>query len=137
MPPTASRAISLPFRVDGAGRIAFAQDNSKQVADRLRSIIGTVPGERVMRPGYGTPVRQQLFDVNDPLNHAEISATVREAVKGWEPAVTVLGVDVHDADLGSGILEITLRYELAATGEVSTAIVSIGGDVAETTRGGG
>jgi phage baseplate assembly protein W len=55
-------AISLPFQIDDFGNIATASSQSKIWADRVRSVIGTSVGERVMRVNYGTQIPVNFFE---------------------------------------------------------------------------
>lgn len=55
-------AISLPFKIDDFGNVATATSQSKIWADRVRSVIGTAVGERVMRVNYGTKIPVNFFE---------------------------------------------------------------------------
>jgi len=56
------RAVSLPFSIDSYGNVASTKDQSKIWADRVRSVVGTTVGERIMRPGFGTNVPFATFN---------------------------------------------------------------------------
>ena len=55
------RAISLPFSIDSYGNVASTKDQSKIWADRVRSVVGTTVGERLMRPDFGTSIPFATF----------------------------------------------------------------------------
>lgn len=55
-------AISLPFSLDGSGNIISTNNQDKIWGDRVRAVIGTVLGERVMRPDFGTRVAFSSFE---------------------------------------------------------------------------
>jgi phage baseplate assembly protein W len=55
-------AISLPFKIDDFGNVATATSQSKIWADRVRSVIGTGVGERVMRVSFGTQIPVNFFE---------------------------------------------------------------------------
>ena len=120
-----SAALDIPFRPDGSGKIMATWDLSRQMALRLRSIIGTSPGERVMRPGYGSGAGLQLFEVNDELHASMLASAVKDAIQIWEPAVAVDDVQVEEVDLSMGRIQFRIVYHLRATGEVQVAVVAI------------
>jgi phage baseplate assembly protein W len=68
-------AISLPFKIDDFGNIGTATSQSKIWADRVRSVIGTAVGERVMRVNFGTEIPINFFE-----NVFSVSETIKEEV---------------------------------------------------------
>jgi len=44
--------IAYPFRFDGRGRTALADDD-RHIRDLIEQLLFTNPGERVMRPEFG------------------------------------------------------------------------------------
>jgi phage baseplate assembly protein W len=68
-------AISLPFKIDDFGNIATATSQSKIWADRVRSVIGTAVGERVMRVNFGTQIPVNFFE-----NVSLVAETIKEEV---------------------------------------------------------
>jgi phage baseplate assembly protein W len=74
---TKEYAISLPFRIDDFGNVQHNTSQSKIWADRVKSVIGTSFGERVMLMGeYGTEIPINFFE-----NMSEISEKVKSEVR--------------------------------------------------------
>ncbi|MDT7578849.1 MAG: uncharacterized protein QOK35_109 [Pseudonocardiales bacterium] len=117
-PDFLGRGWSFPVVVDGDGRIAMtgADDSIRQ---SIWSILGTAPGERVMRPDFGCPLQDLVFAVNDDATAAEVAAAVREALAIWEPRVDVIDVvATPGATTGPDapeVLLIAVDYEVRAT----------------------
>jgi hypothetical protein len=63
--PVQEKAISLPFTIDSYGNVNLAVTQSKLWADKVRSVIGTMYGERVMQAEFGTEVPKILWDTTD------------------------------------------------------------------------
>lgn len=55
-------------------------------------ILGTAPGERVMRPDFGCAIHDAVFDPNDASTAGRVGRSVREALARWEPRIDVLDV---------------------------------------------
>jgi hypothetical protein len=86
----------LPVQVDARGRIRLAAD-AAGVRAAMASVLGTVAGERVMRPELG--VRPDWTAEELPRRLAELLESVDLDVSVTavrvSPAWTVLGVLVH------------------------------------------
>jgi phage baseplate assembly protein W len=76
---TKEYAISLPFRIDDFGNVQQSTSQSKIWADRVKSVIGTSFGERVMLTGeYGTEIPINFFENMSEISE-KISSEVRSA----------------------------------------------------------
>ena len=69
--------------------------------DTIRSdlliLLLTNPGERVMIPEYGTDLRQLMFEPNDPLLESRAQSIIADAIRNWEPRITVENIEVTSA----------------------------------------
>lgn len=81
--------MSIPFRTAANGTIAVDTDPGKQIAQRVKALVGTEPGERVIIPNYGVPVSSMLFQPNDLSSSAELVDMISVAADYWEPGVIV------------------------------------------------
>jgi phage baseplate assembly protein W len=98
------KTISFPFRFDGFGKVAITSDMSRIWADRVRAVISTYPGERLMRSGYGTALPDDLFgSVSAAPEFIDIQ--VANAFSEWLPDVTLKGVNF----IGSGESDIEMQ----------------------------
>jgi phage baseplate assembly protein W len=83
-------------------------------------LLCTVPGERLMRPDYGSLLHRLAFAPNDATTAGLAIHYVRQALRRWEPRIEVLDVDAEaDPDVPSQ-LGITLRYRVRASLTVDT-----------------
>src|SRR5262249_5933246 len=64
------------------------------VAQSLRGLLLTEPGERIGRPTYGAGLRRFLFAPNDVATRTQIAQAVSDAVQRDEPRVKLDAVDV-------------------------------------------
>ena len=78
-------------------------------------IVGTNPGERVMRPDFGAGLNAFVFEPLNPATLEAIRQRVMEALVDWEPRIDVTAVtavaDVADA----GKVRIEMSYRVRAT----------------------
>lgn len=83
------------------------------VAQALRALLFTEPGERIGRPTYGVGLRRFLFAPNSVATRSQIRQAVADAILRDEPRVTLDGVDVVPDDREPTLLRIRIRYRLA------------------------
>jgi phage baseplate assembly protein W len=62
------------------------------------NILGTVPGERVGRPTFGSRLKFLVFEPNDNILMQQIRQETAEAIARWDPYVKVLGVATEARD---------------------------------------
>lgn len=123
-------AISLPFSVNAYGRIGTTTERSKIWQDRVRSVVGTYLGERVMRPNFGSDVVDAVFE-NSIEADLLIKEQIRKAFERYLPTLTLSDVTTN-YDEETGTMEAEVVYSLPEAridDVVSTTIglVQIGG----------
>ena len=118
----------FPFEIAPAsGRVAEAS-YADHVAQMVRQVLLTSPGERVNRPDFGAGLRRLVFAPNSEALHATAELTVRDALTRWlADQVSVRKVIVSrpdEADLGQ--LVVTIEYELVEDRSVRRTDVVVG-----------
>ena len=99
--------IDYPFSFDGSGRTAQT-DNSGYIRDLIEQVLLTAPGERVMRPNFGSGVLQLVFAAASPEVAATTQFLIQGALQQWlSDVITVNAVDVEAQE---GALLITVQY---------------------------
>ncbi len=99
--------IDYPFHFDGRGRTGQT-DASGYIRDLIEQVLLTAPGERVMRPTFGSGVLQLVFGVASPEIAATTQFLIQGALQQWlSDIITVDAVDVHVQD---SALLITVKY---------------------------
>jgi phage baseplate assembly protein W len=58
-------------------------------------LLLTNPGERVMLPEYGTPLRKLFFEPNDASLAEQARQVVINSIKLWEPRIAVTNIEVY------------------------------------------
>lgn len=109
------RGIAFPMHVDRTGAIALSSHDDV-IAESIRLILGTSPGERPMRPDFGCPIHERLFDPADQTTEGLVAFEVENSLRRWEPRIDVWGVDVTVAD-DPTLLYIEVAYALRDTND--------------------
>jgi len=104
---------SFPPRIDAQGGIALT-DEHDEIQEAIRIVLSTAPGERVMRPSFGSRLHELVFAPINPESVATAQRYVEEAVKMWEPRIDLIEVRVLVDFAIIGCLLIELDYEVKA-----------------------
>jgi phage baseplate assembly protein W len=78
----------------------FSQKDLDQVRSDLLVLLLTNPGERVMLPDFGTPLRSLLFEPNDPTVETQAREMVINSISKWEPRITIKDITVSSGGNG-------------------------------------
>lgn len=130
--------FSIPFRFNGLGQIEKTTDVKLVWRDRVRLVLATKFGERVMRPDFGSDLNHVLFE--DEVTAVELATrTITIAFNTWLGALKLIEITPKYDDY-TGTLVFTVVYTLPSGEEdsvrINTAIFNRTGDlIQEITRG--
>ena len=113
--------LAFPMQVNTRGEIALV-GGAEDVEQSIRIILGTRPGERVMRPTFGCKAHDLLFEVRDATTASLLKKYVLDALNFWEPRIQVLQVEVLLDDDLDGSLQVEINYEIKATHDVRSIV---------------
>ena len=101
----------FPPQLDARGQIALVAEE-EDVEEAIRVILATQPGERQMRPEFGSELYRLQFAPLDSSIAGLARRYVRDALIRWEPRLAEVAVEVAaDAD-NMARLDIFIRYRL-------------------------
>ncbi|MPZ84790.1 MAG: baseplate protein [Actinophytocola sp.] len=100
---------AFPLGVGPQGGIALVR-REVELEQAMRLILSTYPGERPMRPLFGSRLRDFVFRSVNVDTIAELSRVVREALVQWEPRVDVENVLVAPDPHEGSTLYIDIQY---------------------------
>ncbi len=99
--------VDYPFRFDGRGRTA-QPESMDYLRDLIEQVLLTAPGERPMRPAFGSGLMQLVFAAASPEVAATTQFLVQAALQQWlGELLTIENVDVQASD---GALIISVQY---------------------------
>jgi phage baseplate assembly protein W len=108
-------AFQFPIRVDRAlGQIKQEPDYERYVAQLIRQVLLTAPGERPHRPDFGAGFRRLVFAPNDEGAVGLVQTTVFQNLTRW--LGTLITVDDVRASANDSRLDVTITYTLKARG---------------------
>ncbi|GFE50690.1 baseplate protein [Roseobacter cerasinus] len=116
-PSFLGRGWAFPPDFDnGTGQAQLVQAE-EDIAESLRILMETRPGERVMHPNYGCRLHDLVFEPMDGETEAEIETAIRRAILFFEPRIKITSILVDVRNALDGHLAITLTYTVIETNE--------------------
>lgn len=74
-----------------------SQRGVNQIKSDLLSLLLTEPGERVMLPDFGTPMKQFFFEQNDSVIVGRVREVIANSIRTWEPRIAVTAIEVTNS----------------------------------------
>jgi phage baseplate assembly protein W len=105
---------SFPPQLEVTGApllVAYEED----IRQSIMIIMGTEPGERIMRPDFGAGLNRFVFEPVNTTTMALVQTRVYEALVDWEPRIEVQVVKVTSDVSERNLLLIDVNYRIRAT----------------------
>lgn len=112
--------VAFPYGIDGRGRTA--EDGADaHVRSLVELVLFTAPGERVMRPSFGSGLLTLVFEPNGD----DLVATTEFLIVGALQQVLGDIIDVASVDVvhDESTLRITIAYVVRATQSGATTVL--------------
>lgn len=107
---------AFPLRLDANGGIALVR-REQELEEAMRIILSTYPGERPMRPEFGSRVRDFVFASINTSTMALLATEVRQALGRWEPRVDVVKVRLDRDEADPSCVYIDVEYQTKQTND--------------------
>lgn len=105
--------LAFPFRLDGAQRLSLVS-GAEDIQQSIQIVLGTAPGERVMRPEFGCRAHELVFEPYDTATEALLIYFIEEALARWEPRIRIEKIEV-EAHRHEGQVLAHIYYTIKAT----------------------
>tara|TARA_Y100000782_G_C10183410_1_gene265122 strand:- start:2634 stop:3092 length:459 start_codon:yes stop_codon:yes gene_type:complete len=107
-------AFPPTFRKNNAEPVAMVQDDV-DIHQSLEVLMGTVLGERVMLPGYGSDLHAYLFQSISNSEVHFLKELIRTAIVNYETRVELEEIEIDYSNYQEGIISIALKYTVETT----------------------
>jgi phage baseplate assembly protein W len=107
---------AFPIQLTASGGIAMVS-RERELEEAMRIVLLTYPGERPMRPEFGSRVRDFVFRSVDEEMCTLLAYEVKKALQRWEPRVDILKVTaVPDPDRPE-LVYVDVQYAIKGTND--------------------
>jgi len=108
------QGLTFPLQISQQGGFALAH-GVNDIEQAVRIILGTSPGERVMRPEFGCRIHELVFAPNNATTRRLLAYYVEEALDRWEPRITIREITATTDPARDGALLVEIKYEIKDT----------------------
>lgn len=116
--------LDFPYRFDGRGRTA-GSSTEKHIRDLIEQVLLTSPGERVMRPDFGSGLLAMVFEPNSTALAATSQMLIQGALQQHlGHLIAVQGVEVEAID---STFRVEVRYSVLGDGTNQVASFALQG----------
>lgn len=121
------RGVAFPL-IRGDTGLFQMKNGVALIKGDILQILGTIPGERVMEPEFGSRIRELLFAPLDIGTLTLAKAYTVDAIKRWEPRIELLNAEVEaDEDGSTIIIFLEYRYKEGYQHDEMTILIEKGG----------
>jgi len=113
--------LAFPIQTNPRGEIQLVSSDL-DITQSIRIILGTHPGERVMRPTFGCRVHEMMFEPRDATTMSLIKKYVDEALQLWEPRIQVFAINTQSSDEQDGAIFVEIEYQVKATHDTRSIV---------------
>ncbi len=106
---------SFPPRFNKYSQNVEMVSAEEDIAESIRIILGTYPGERIMQPKFGCYIRNWAFEIIDDELFLMINEEIKRALLNFEPRVIFINSEVVSRDDYNGLLKIRIDYTIIIT----------------------
>jgi uncharacterized protein len=105
--------VDFPYRFDSRGRTAEIAE-ADHIRDLIYQVLFTSPGERVMRPDFGSGLLQLVFAPYSDVLAATTQMLVQSALQRWLGDVIL--VEAVTVEAQEATLVVTVQYVIRKSG---------------------
>lgn len=118
----------LPLTLDPSDGYALNKNYQELIAQNVKMIVLTCPGERIMDPFFGVGLRNFLFENKTEQTFDLIKSKIREQIKIYLPFVNIDDIEVKDfnPEFPNDGIKLTLKYNVPSVEVVDSLDFAIG-----------
>ena len=112
------RGLSFPLQINPQGGLSLTSEVD-EIMQAITIILSTIPGQRVMRPTFGSRLHELVFSPNSQETAALAERYAREALMMWEPRIEAVAVSaLIDATHHMGsVLQLHIDFRIKTTND--------------------
>ena len=107
--------FKFPVCVDPNTGKVRTSSNEEDIAESIRIILGTAPGERPLMPEFGCSINSFVFSSMDYTMQMMMKREIENSLVMWEPRIKDIEADVEPSPNDTGKLIITVSYVVRST----------------------
>lgn len=115
----------LPMTKDSKYGFALNETYQESIAQNLKYLILTNPGERVMDPNFGVGIRNFLFEPSLGIFDSDIRERILEQTYKYIPFIKIENIIINDDEKNVYKKNVKISYFIIALGVSDTLDLSV------------
>ena len=115
------KGLRFPVSVNLGGGIS-ASSLEENVRQSIFVVLGTAPGERLMRPDFGCRIHDLMFAPNSPATAGRAAYYCEEAIHKYEPRVEKVNVVASTNRDEPNRLDVHIDYVIAGRNDARNLV---------------
>ena len=109
------RGLKFPLQVDPrTGKLSMVS-HEEDIREAIEIILRTIPGERVMRPEFGSSVMEYVFAPSSSNMRHSLAHEIREQLLYQEDQITDVEAKCREVNEQIGTLVVEVSYTVRST----------------------
>jgi len=104
--------LRVPIERNNSTTFQLVDNFPMLVRHKLRCLLLTLPGERVMYPDYGIGIQRFLFEQAARFPESEMRILIQSQVNKYLSFVNIIGINITYSDLEPNKAVIRLEYAI-------------------------
>ncbi len=109
------RGWSFPPEFSRKERGAKMSTGRQDIEESIGILLGTIRGERVMLPGYGSNLDEMVFESFDQSVKTYMVNLVETAILYHEPRIDPIRIELDESEIHEGKILIEIEYVIRTT----------------------
>jgi hypothetical protein len=105
-----SLAVRVPLTYDSVDGFAMIKDIKSLIRQNFKTLLLTVPGERVMDPNFGVGLVTFLFSNFTQETFNSVESLIQKQTSIYLPSISIMEINFIAPDNTPNTLDINIRY---------------------------
>lgn len=106
----------LPLSISDEGDFALNKTYQELAKQNLKTLILTIPGEKIMEPDFGVGIHRFLFEQSVSSVYSAISNAINKQVSKYLPYIAIQNISIVPDSVAEEVIYISIIYSITPIG---------------------
>lgn len=106
----------LPLSISDEGDFTLNKTYQELAKQNLKTLILTIPGEKIMEPDFGVGIHRFLFEQSVSSVYATISNAINKQVSKYLPYIAIQNISITPDSVAEEVIYISIIYSITPIG---------------------
>lgn len=106
----------LPLSLSDEGDYALNKTYQELAKQNLKTLILTIPGEKIMEPDFGVGIYRFLFEQSTSSTYAAINNAINKQVSKYLPYIKLQNVSIVPDSIAQELIYVSIIYSITPIG---------------------